>query len=112
MLQINNTPHLQVYTRDEYMTQQVMKLIASPCSVEIYQSLRIDKRLTPHFLFAYNCRSWSWDGPINQMNENRIAYESPQIEVMEIAVEQGFANSNVGGGYTPRWQEGDTPTQW
>lgn len=43
------------------------------------------------------------------MNENRITYESPQIEVMEIAVEQGFANSSTKGGTSP-WSE--TPREW
>ena len=38
------------------------------------------------------------------MNENRITYESPQIEVMEIAVEQGFAVSDTKGTTTP-WGE-------
>ena len=43
------------------------------------------------------------------MNENRITYESPQIEVMEIAVEQGFANSSTNGGTSP-WNE--TTREW
>ena len=34
---INNTPHLQVYTLDEYMTQQVMNVSVYPCTFEIYQ---------------------------------------------------------------------------
>ena len=38
------------------------------------------------------------------MKENYPNYESPTVEVMEIAVEQGFAVSDTKGNTTP-WDE-------
>ena len=38
------------------------------------------------------------------MKENDLNYESPTLEVMEIAVEQGFAVSDTRGNTTP-WGE-------
>lgn len=43
------------------------------------------------------------------MKENYPNYEAPTVEVMEIAVEQGFANSSTNGGTSP-WYE--TPGEW
>ena len=32
------------------------------------------------------------------MNKEKFGYESPQVEIIEVEVEKGFANSNTGTG--------------
>ena len=62
-----------------------------------YQSLRIDRRLTPHFLFVIKCHSWGWNGDCWEiiMKNVVVSYVQPAVEVIEIEIEKGFANSQL-----------------
>ena len=63
--------------------------------------LSSDKRTTPHFLF-YNPSPLGSSGKIlNKMDKK--SYVVPEVEVLEIAVEQGFAQSGEPkfGGFGP-----------
>ena len=37
--------------------------------------------------------------------QNFMAYETPQVELIEVQVEQGFATSDGTKGNTPSWDE-------
>ena len=39
--------------------------------------------------------------------QNFMAYETPQVELIEVQVEQGFATSDGTKGNTPSWNETD-----
>ena len=64
---------------------------------KVFQNLDVDKRTAPHFLFTQTAaRELLRQQTYFQTMKNE-KYIAPEIEVVEIAVEQGFATSGSGG---------------